>query len=76
MLPDTFSSSRSLSFTAAVDAGELLDAGGAAAFDLRWASGRREVEEECHRSLFCPSPSSPASSTRVAVAVVFFSGRR
>jgi hypothetical protein len=42
-LPNTFPSSRSLSFAAAIDAGELLDAGGAAASGLRWASGRREV---------------------------------
>jgi hypothetical protein len=32
--------------------------------------------EETRRSRFRPSPSSPASSTRAAVAVVFFTGRR
>jgi hypothetical protein len=55
---------------------KLLDAGSAAALGRRWTNGRRELEEECRRSLFRTSPSSPASSTRVAVAVAFFSGRR
>jgi hypothetical protein len=75
-LPDTFSSSLSLSFASAVDAGEVLDAEGAAALGRRWTNGRRELEEECRRSLFRPSLSSSASSTRAAVAVVFFSARR
>jgi hypothetical protein len=65
-----------LSFDVVSSAGELLDAGRAAAFGLHWTSRRRELEEECCRNLFCPSPSSPASSTRVAIAVVFFSERR
>jgi hypothetical protein len=75
-LPDNFSSSRSLSFDVASPAGEVLDAEGAAAFGLSGASGRRELVEESHRSLFRPSPSSPASSTLAAVAVVFFSACR
>jgi hypothetical protein len=76
LLPDIFSSPRSLSLDVASPAGEVLDAGGAAAFGLSWASGRRELEEEHRRSLFRPSPSSSASSTRAAVAIVFFSARR
>jgi hypothetical protein len=75
-LPDIFSSSRSISFAIASSAGELLGMGGTAAFGLRWANGRREVEEECRRSLFRPAPSSSASPSRLAVAVVFFSARR
>jgi hypothetical protein len=75
-LPDTFSSSLSLSFAAAVDAGEVLDVEGAAALGRRWTNGRQELEEERRRSLFRPPPSSSASSTRAAVAVVFFSARR
>jgi hypothetical protein len=74
--PDNLSSPRSLSFDVASSAGELLDAGSAAAFGLRWASRRRELEEECCRNLFRPSPSSPASPTRLAVAVVFLAVRR
>jgi hypothetical protein len=73
---DTLSSPRSLSFDVASSAGELLDAGSAAAFGLRWASRRRELEEECRQSLFRPSPSSPASSTHIAVAFVFLAVRR
>jgi hypothetical protein len=75
-LPDIFSSPSSLPFDVASSAGELLDAGGATAFGLRWASGRREVEEECRRSRFRLAPSSSASPTRLAVAVVFLSARR
>jgi hypothetical protein len=54
---------------------KLLDAGGAVAFGLRWASRHRELEEECCRILFRPSPLSPASSTRVAVVIVFLFAR-
>jgi hypothetical protein len=75
-LPDTLTSPRSLSFDVASPAGEVLDAEGAAVFGLRGASGRRELVEESRRSLFRPSPSSSASSTRTAVAIVFFSARR
>jgi hypothetical protein len=75
-LPDTLSSPRSLSFDEAYNAGELLGAGSAAAFGRRWTNGSRELEEECRRSLFCPSLSSPASSTRVAIAVIFLAVRR
>jgi hypothetical protein len=75
-LPDTLTSPRSLSFVVAIPAGEVLDAEGAAAFDLLGASRRRELVEEPRRSLFRPSPSSSASSTLAAVAVVFFSVRR
>jgi hypothetical protein len=75
-LPDNLSSLRSLSFDVASPAGEVLDAGSAAALGRRWTSRRRELEEEHRRSLFRPSPSSPASSTRAAVAIVVFSARR
>jgi hypothetical protein len=75
-LPDTLASPRSLSFDDACTAGEVLDAEGAAAFGIRGASGRRELVEESRRSLFRPSPSSSASSTLAAVAVVFFAARR
>jgi hypothetical protein len=75
-LPDTLTSSRSLPFDVTSPAGEVLDAEGAAAFDLRWARGRRELVEESRRSLFRPSLSSSASSTRLAVAVVFLAVRR
>jgi hypothetical protein len=74
--PDNLSSPRSLLFDVASSAGELLDAGSAAMFGLRWASRRRELEEECCRNLFCPSSSSPSSSTRLVVAVVFLIVRR
>jgi hypothetical protein len=69
-------SPRSLSFDVAIPAGEVLDAEGPAAFDLLGASGRRELVEKPRRSLFRPSPSSSASSTLAAVAVVFFTARR
>jgi hypothetical protein len=75
-LPDTLLSPRSLSFDVASPADEVLDAEGAAAFGLRGASGRRELVEESRRSLFRPSPSSSASSTLVAIAVVFLAVRR
>jgi hypothetical protein len=75
-LPDNLSSLLSLSFDVASPAGEVLDAGSTAAWSRRWTNGRREVEEEGRRSLFRPSPSSSASSTRAAVAVVFLSARR
>jgi hypothetical protein len=75
-LPDTFSPSRSLLFDVACNAGEPLGVGSAAVLGRRWTNGRRELEEECCQSLFCPSPSSPASSTRLAVAVVFLAVRR
>jgi hypothetical protein len=75
-LPDNFSPSHSLSFDVASPAGEVLGAEGAAAFGLHGASERQELVEESRRSLFRPSPSSSASSTLAAVAVVFFSARR
>jgi hypothetical protein len=75
-LPDNLSSPRSLSFDVASPAGEVLDAEGAAAFDLLGASRRREVVEETRRSLFRSSPLSSASPTHAAVAVVFFTARR
>jgi hypothetical protein len=75
-LPDTLTSPRSLSFDIAIPAGEVLDAEGAAAFDLLGASRRRELVEEPRRSLFHPSPSSYASPTHTAIAVVFFTARR
>jgi hypothetical protein len=75
-LPDTLTSPRSLSFDDACTAGEVLDAECAAAFGIRGASGRRELVEESRRSLFRPSPSSSASSTLAAVAVLFFTARR
>jgi hypothetical protein len=75
-LPDTLTSPRSLSFDDACTAGELLDAGRAAMLGHRWTSRRQELEEEHRRSLFRPLPSSSASSTHAAVAVVFFTVRR
>jgi hypothetical protein len=63
-------------FDDACTAGELLDAGRAAALGRRWTNESWELEEERRRSLFCPSPSSSASSTHATVAVVFFSARR
>jgi hypothetical protein len=75
-LPDTLTSPRSLSFDVAIPTGEVLDAEGAAAFDLLGASRRRELVEEPRQSLFRPSPSSSASPTLAAVAVVFFAARR
>jgi hypothetical protein len=74
--PDIFSSSLSLSFDDACTTGAVLDASRAAALDRRWTNGGWGPEEECCRSLFHPSPSSSASSTHAAVAVVFFSERR
>jgi hypothetical protein len=75
-LPDIFSSPRSLQLDVASPAGEVLDAEGAAALGLSGASRRRESVEEPRRSLFRPSPSSSASPTLTAVAVVIFSARR
>jgi hypothetical protein len=75
-LPDTLTSPHSLSFDVAVPAGEVLDAEGAAAFDLPGASRRWEVVEEPRRSRFRPSSSSSSSSTHAAVAVVVFTARR
>jgi hypothetical protein len=65
-----------LSFAVAIDAGELLDAGGATVFGRRWTNGRREVEEECRQNLFRPTPSSSSSPTPLAVAALFLSARR
>jgi hypothetical protein len=75
-LPNTLTSPRSLSFDVAIPTGEVLDAEGAAAFDLPGASHRWELVEEPRRSRFCPSPSSSASSTHATVTVVFFTARR
>jgi hypothetical protein len=58
-------------FTIAIDAGELLGAGGATAFGLRWKNGRREVEETRRRNLFRPAPSSSSSPTSLAIAALF-----
>jgi hypothetical protein len=74
--PDTISSSLSLWFIDACITGEVLDAEGAAAFDLPGASRRWELVEEHRRSRFRPSPSSSTSSTHAAVAVVVFTARR
>jgi hypothetical protein len=75
-LPDTLAPSLSLWFVDARHTGEVLDANRAAAFDHPRASRRWESEEEHRRSRSRTSPSSPASSTRVAVTVVFCTGRR
>jgi hypothetical protein len=61
--PDTTSPSLSLWFVDACNAGEVLDARSAAAFDHLGASRRWESEEESRRSRFRTSPSSSASST-------------
>jgi hypothetical protein len=74
--PDTISPSLSLWFVDACNAGEVLDAESAAAFDHPGASRRWESEEESRRSRFRPSPSSSSSSTHAAVAVVVFTARR
>jgi hypothetical protein len=63
-------------FVDACNAGEVLDAESAAAFDLPGASRRWELEEELRRSRFRPSPSSSTSSTHAAVAVVVLTARR
>jgi hypothetical protein len=65
-----------LSLDVACNAGEVLDAESAAAFDHPGASRRWESEEESRRSQFRPSPSSSSSSTHAAVAVVVFTARR
>jgi hypothetical protein len=54
--PDTISPSPSLWFVDACNAGEVLDAASAAAFDLPGASRRWKSEEELRRSRFRPSP--------------------
>jgi hypothetical protein len=74
--PDTISPSLSLWFIDACNAGEVLDAESAAAFDHPGASRRWESEEEPRRRRFHPSPSSSSSSTHAAVAVVVFTARR
>jgi hypothetical protein len=75
-LPDTISPSLSLSFDDACTTGAVLDASRAAALDRRWTNGGWEPEEERRQSLFHPSPSSSASPTRLAIAVVFLAVRR
>jgi hypothetical protein len=75
-LPDTTSPSLSLSFDDACTTGVVLDASHAAALDCRWTNGGWEPEEEYRRSLFHPMPSSSASPTRLAVAIVFLAVRR
>jgi hypothetical protein len=75
-LQDIISLPISLSVAVAVDAGELLGAGGATASGRRWRNGRREVEEKSRRNLFCPAPSSSSSPTSLAVAVFFATDRR
>jgi hypothetical protein len=55
---------------------EVLDTEGAAAFDLPGASRRWELEEECCPILFRTSPTSSASSTSLAIAIIFLAMRR
>jgi hypothetical protein len=74
--PDNLSPSLSLWFVDARHAGEVLDAERAAEFDRPGANRRWESEEEHRRSRSRTSPSSSTSSPRVAVAVIFFTGRR
>jgi hypothetical protein len=74
--PDNLSPSLSLWFVDAYNAGEVLDAKRAAVFDHPGASRHWESEEEHRRSRSRTSPLSSASSTRVAITVVFFTGRR
>jgi hypothetical protein len=75
-LPDSLSPSLSLWFVDTCNAGEVLDAKRATAFDHPGASHRWESVEETHRSRTRPSPSSSSSSTHAPVTIVVFSARR